>query len=329
MHHFVSSLFHRSKIPAWLLAAGMFMHPAAFAEPLSVATGPYITSTLFYIAEENGYFARENIQVRLSSCPGAFQCMRDMLDGKVQLAAGGDLAVMFNSLERQDFSVLATHASSTAIIKILARKDANIRKPKDFIGKRIGYIRKSAPHYYLHLYLLTAGIDPALVKQVPLEQTRLTGALDSREVDAIFTYEPLASRQREELGKLVVDVPLPSTYNLSTHIVAMSSFVATHETEIVRFLRALYRAEQFINREPEKARLIWMKYSKANLSDADAAWKSTSFKLALDASLVTTLRASARWAKNAGLAEGRDIPDFSKVINPAPLRQVRQEKVLQ
>ncbi|MBI1891456.1 MAG: ABC transporter substrate-binding protein [Burkholderiales bacterium] len=310
-----------------LLAAACCFHLPAVAEPIRLAIGPFVTSTIFYVADDQGYFAQEKLQVKLQSCAGlgAFQCMKDMLDGKAEVSNGGDLPVMFNAVERQDFVVLATYAGSTSIVKMLARKDAHVKTAHDLIGKRVGYIKKTAPHYFLHVYLLTAGVDPAQVKQIALEPNDMASALANRTVDAIATYEPLASKQRQELGDSVADIPIPSTYNVHVHLVAKRSFVAAHEEETIGLLRALYRAEQFIRKDPEKAKLIWMKYANVNLTNADALWKNTIFKLTLDSSLVTTLRSTARWAKESGLVEIHDVPDFHSVIYPRPLRVAKPE----
>ncbi|MES2934028.1 MAG: ABC transporter substrate-binding protein [Pseudomonadota bacterium] len=301
---------------------------AGAATPISISSGYGAGSTIFLIAQDRGYFAQEGLNVTIVPCEGAFQCMDDMLAGRSDFSNGGDLAIMFRALERKDFVVLATLATSTSILKLLARSSAQVSSPKDLIGKRVGIISKSAPHYFLHMYLLKAGIDPHKLKEIVLQPSTMSAAFARGEVDVLSTYEPLASKQRKEFGKQISEVAIPPIFNLGVHLVSLRRTVNERPDETSRLLLALVRAEQFIRQEPAKARQIWMKRTGVSEAEAEAAWGGIKFKMTLEPSLITVLDGAARWAQLEGLAHTSQLPNFHELIDTAPLTKAKPEGVI-
>lgn len=314
-----------------LLAAalGCAVLPVAIADtpaltPVVIATGSSVPATVLFVADEMGYFAQEGLAVKFDHCIGASRCIDNVFEGKAQFAAVGDLALMFNSIEHQDFTVLATYATSTSMLKLITRKSAHISKAQDLIGKRVGMPKKSAPHYFLDNFLLFEGVDPKLVEHVFVDLDGMSAALASGKVDALSTFEPLASRQRAALGKDAFDLTVPP-YNLSTHLVASRKTVAQSHADTVKVLKAMDKAVQYIAREPLKAKAILAKHSGLDAAGLDSLWTGSQFKLVLDPSLQVTLNSAARWAKNENLINEGQFPDFSEFINAEPLTAARSK----
>ncbi|HTD02430.1 ABC transporter substrate-binding protein [Undibacterium sp.] len=294
------------------------------AAPITIATGTGLPSTVIFVAEELGYFAKEGLNVRIENCVAAFRCIASMLDGKAQFSSAGDLAIMFNSVERKDFVILATYSSSPSILKLITRKSAHISKAQDLVGKRVGIIGKSASHYFLDNFLLFEGVDPKRVEHVPLEVEDMPAALAGGTVDALSTFDSLISRQRAALGNDAFDIVVPS-YNLSTHLVALRKTVTQSHADTVKLLRAMEKAVQFIASEPLKAKAILAKHSGMDRAAIDSLWAGSQFKLELDPSLLVTLNSAARWAKNENLISDTQFPDFSSFIYPEPLNTAKSK----
>ncbi len=301
----------------------------AFASPptpITIATGSSVPATVLFVAQEMGFFAQEGLEVKLQDCVIGSRCIADMLDGKAQFSSAGDLAIMFNSVSRQDFSVLATYCSSTSILKLITRKSAHIVKAQDLIGKRVGMPKKSAAHYFLDNLMLLEGIEPTRVEHVFLEPEDMSAALASGAVDALSSLEPIASKQRAALGKDAFEIKVPP-YNLSTHLVALRSTVAQSQRDTVKLLRAMEKSVQFIAHEPLKAKAVLAKHSGMEAAALDSLWAGSQFKLVLDPSLLVTLNSVARWAKNENLINGAQVPDFAGFVNPGPLNAAKPKGI--
>lgn len=309
------------------LALGFGGVPVAHADPatrITFASGTAVPSTVIFVAQEMGYFANEGLDVRIENCLGAFRCMLDMLDGKAQFSSAGDFSLMFNSLERKDFVVLAAYSYSSSTLKLLARKSAHIRKAEDLLGKRVGIIKKTASHYFLDNFLLLEGVDPRRVEHIYMEPEQMSAALANGSVDALSTFEPLASKQGAVLGKDAFEVNVPA-YNVGTYLVALRKTVVQSHAETVKLLRAMEKAVQFILREPKKAKAILAKHSDMDAAAIDAVWAGSQFKLVLDPSLLVTLNNVARWAKNENLVNDAQFPAFSDFIYPEPLNAAQSK----
>src|SRR5688572_28475465 len=89
---------------AWLAVAGGALHAAE----LVLATARTTLSLPIRIAESQGFFAAEGVAVRSVECIGGQRCLRQLFEGRAQLATASELPVMFNSFTRDDYAVVAT-----------------------------------------------------------------------------------------------------------------------------------------------------------------------------------------------------------------------------
>jgi NitT/TauT family transport system substrate-binding protein len=296
---------------------------AAPLETVSVAVGNSLPATLFFVAEEQGYFTREGLKLQLQPCQGAFRCMEEMLQGRAQFSSAGDLAIMFNSTQRRDFVVLATLSSSTSILKLLTRKSLHLHQPQDFIGKKAGMVPHSATHFYLDHFLLSGGIDPQQVEHIALDQGELQKALADGRVSLIATYEPLATVQRHALGKDAQDLQAPD-YALGTRLVALRNTVQHAPDLTAKLLRALDAAAQFVSRDPATAKATLARRGGLEPALIDTIWAGSQFRPAIDASLLISLNGTARWARNENLVTEEQLPDFASLLYPASIEHARQ-----
>ncbi len=297
------------------------LRPAACAElVLAASRGPL--SLPIHVAEAQGYFEAEGVQVRVQECFSGQRCIQQLFDGKAQLATVADMPMVFHSFERADFSVLATIASSTRDTKLLARKSSGISAAGHLAGKRVATARGSSAHYFLDAYLLFNGVDPTQVTVVGLPPEQVTAALESRQADAVAMFEPWAWRAAHALGADALLLPGPRIYTTTFNLVADRRILAAREYELVRVLRAVERAERFIREQPDAARATLMQRLQLDQAFVDAEWKHFDYRLSLDQSLLSTMENEARWAIREGHIQGRKtIPNYLDFLHPGPLRK--------
>lgn len=293
----------------------------ARAEPLRLAVSKTPLSLPVYVAEENGYFAAESVEVVLRECVGGQRCLGNLLEGNADAATAGDLPITLAAFQRADFSVVATFASASEDLKIIARgpkgKDTNLT------AKRIGVPLGSTAQYYLDLFLLVSGVDPRAVRIVDLRPEQLVDSIVSGKVDAIVAWEPFGFQALKAMKGQAHALTASNGYILTFSLVVQRRLVGTQDASLERVLRALRRAEQFIQHDAEGAKAILKRRLGLDQEFLDFAWPSFSYRLGLDQSFIATLESQARWALREGQIQGKALPNYLSFVHTEPLRKVK------
>lgn len=297
------------------------------AAEVKVAVSRTPLTTPFYVAEHEGYFRDEGLQIIIADCFGGAACLKQLLDGQAHLATASDLPIMFRSFERKDFFVLATFATSAQDTRLVARKSAGITLVKDLKEKRVGLVKGAAGQYYLDLAALAAGIDPRSIALKDLDLKMIDQAAANRQIDAFSVWEPYATQLSRLLGADAVALKVPALYSLSFNLIGLRGPNTLPDAEHVKFLRALDKAMQFIKAEPAKARGILQQRLKLDNAELDSIWPNYRFNLSLNQSLLTTLESEARWAMREQLVKDTQVPNYLDYLEIGPLKQVRPTAV--
>jgi len=267
----------------------------------------------FFVADNQGYFAAEGLKLTIQDVIGGHRTMQQLLEGTADLATSSEAVVMFTSFQRSDFAVIASFVSSEDDVKIVTRAESGITQPKDLAGKIVGTVTGAASHYYLETLLLLHGVSPKAVQIRNIQPENMAKALKNGDVDAISIWEPFPF-------KALKAVP---GFNLIVH----KKHLGTRDAELVKLLRALEHAQQFITAQPLKAKAILREKLKLEQDFIDWIWPSYNYRLTLDQSLLTTLEGEARWARQEGLVKGDKSPNYLNFIYAGPLSKVRSSAV--
>jgi NitT/TauT family transport system substrate-binding protein len=176
-------------------------------------------------------------------------------------------------------------------------------------------------------------IDPRRIKLTPRAPERIPEALARGEVDAAAIWEPYASQAMAALGADAIVLPSPRVYTQHFGLVAERRTLAARESELVRLLRALVRAQHFITDEPEAARALFAAQRGVAPALTGAWMAEQDYRVRLDQSLVTTMESELRWAARAGIegfepgASGARGATVLRAIEPALLRKVAPDAV--
>lgn len=296
------------------------------AEPLRVSVSQSPLSLPFFVAESQGYFTAEGVKVKISEVIGGHRTFQNLMDGIADLATSSEAVVMFNSFEYKDFAILATFVSSDDDVKIVVRPDNKIMQPQQLAGKRIGTVVGSASHYFLETYLVSNGVNPKSVQERNLQPEAMAEALRKGEVDAVAIWEPFPYKVLTTVpGSRVL--PKSGGYRLTFNLIIHKKLISTHDGELVKLLRALNRAEQFISAQPAKAQAILRDKLKLDQQFIDWIWPRYNYRLTLDQALLMTMEGEARWARQRGFAKGERSPNYLDVVYSGPLGRVNPRAV--
>ncbi len=307
-----------------LLATAVALVPARAAEPLHLAVSRTPLSLPLYVAQVKGYFAAENIDVRISECIGGQRCMVEMFEGRADLATATELPVVFNAFSRTDHVIIGTFVSSVDDLKIVARPGSGVSTVAQLAGKRIGTVAGTSSQYYLDLTLLAAGVDPRTLDIVPLQPEQMVEALRTGRVDAAAIWEPFGFMALAQGGKRL---PSAGGYVETFNLISHRRLLGTRAAELARLLRAVERAEQHIAAQPEDAKAILRQRLQLEQAFVDWVWPGLAFRLGLSQSLIATMESQARWAQREGHLPPRVRPNFLDLVDTVALQAAKPAAV--
>lgn len=310
-----------------LAALGWLAPAAAMAEPLRIAASRAPVSLPLYVAQRRGFFADEHLEVAISDCIGGQRCLRQVFEGKADLATTSEMPVVLQAFAHSDVAILATMAHATDNLKLIARRASGVTRTEQLAGRKVGVIAGTAAQYLLETHLLNVGVDPQGVTLVPMQAEETVAALKSGRIDGVAVWEPFGYAALHGVDAVGVRLPLSGGYIESYNLVGRSASFAARDDALVRLLRAVDRAERFIQAHPADAQAILREQLGLDQHFVDWVWGGLGFRLSLDQSLLTTMEGEVRWAQREGHVAGGARPNVLTLIHPGPLRAARPDAV--
>ena len=302
--------------------------PAVVPLPLSIAVVAQPVAALVYVADGKGFFREEGVAVELSAFDLGRDALASALAGGVDLATVFDLPVARKLSEGEDLAVLATLHRSVSGHAVLARRDRGIAHPEDLRGKRIGVTKGISTDYFLATFLTSAGIPRTAVREVPLEPAAYEQALLGGGLDALVVFNPHTYKLRAALGAEQSVLFRSDLYLETSVLVGRRARVAEKREAVLRALRALVRAEDFIrDHEEESIRIVAARLAgKFSESAVREGWSAFRAEARLDNLLLTQLIQQVHWLRENNQRE-RALPDFARALAAEYLAAVRPRAV--
>ncbi len=293
------------------------------AQPMTIAVSRSSLSLPLYVADAQRYFAAEGLAVTLQECIGGPRCFQSLLQGQVPLATVADLTLVFASFERSDHVILGTFTTASNDLKLLTRRSTGLQSAAQLVGRRIGTVKGSGAHYFLDSALLFHGVDPKRIELVLLPPEQVGPALIEGRIDAAAIWEPFGQQILRKLGAEGVQLPTPRIYTLTFNLVADRKFAAERSADLPKLMRALARAQTFIDEQPAQAQALLRTRLQEDQAYIEATWKDFDYRLSLEQSLMSTLEGQARWAVREGhVPASSRVPNFMRFVELGPLRSV-------
>ena len=229
-----------------------------------------------YIAYENGYFAEEGIDAKLIAA--------DTETRKIGLNKGtypitnGDF-MFFQSIEK-DVNVSVVDGLHNGCIKILIPADSEIQSAADLKGQKIGVDEIGGPPYQAAgIWLENEGVKAsgpdADVTFLPYSDGNLElQALANGEIAAAAIWDPIASESvKQGNTKALLDIGSDGIFagKYCCFVYASDKVLKENPDEIKALLRAIRKAEQWINDNPAETVDIIVRGKYSEVEDKDLA----------------------------------------------------------
>ncbi|RME59577.1 MAG: ABC transporter substrate-binding protein, partial [Candidatus Dadabacteria bacterium] len=223
-----------------------------------------------FVAWEQGYFLEEGLNVNLVRFDTAQPLMNSLVAGSLQAGGYTALPITYNAMLRSKTDLYFV----TAMIEdqkhrisylIVPRDTPQTFTIQDLKGKKIGILPTVAYRAWLEEILRENGVDPSEVEIVQIAPALSPSALQSGQVDALFTNDPAATTVLQQgIGRLLngtVEVPkylgepfLFGSFNIRR------DFADSNPEKTKKIIRALNKAVEFVNKNPSKAKQMMKKY---------------------------------------------------------------------
>lgn len=281
------------------------------------------------VAESQGFFAEQGLAVTVRESIMGKEALEGMLKGECDLATAAEPPVVEYAQQRDDFRILAALQSSDNLNRIVARADRFIAKPEDLRGKWIATTKGTAPHYFLELFLERHGLKSKDIAIVFMKSDELLGALTSGQVDAIAMTNNVISRAQEALQTNAVLLEEPGLYRNYYLLLATTTLLEKRPEVVVRVLRALLKAEDFIRKRPDETLAIIQASHGQKVSPLEIQELLVDYRyhLALEHGMLMGLEDTGRWMVALAGRGQRPMPNFLNLIFADALRAVAPDAV--
>ncbi len=302
--------------------------PGGPPEVFMLAVETSLLPATVWVAENQGYFRDEGMEVFIRNFDSGRNALETMLvDNSIDLATAAQSPVVFNSFHHENFVVIASIARSRGTVKVLARKDSGIQRPFDLVGKRIGVTLRSTGHYFLESFLEHYGFSLNDVDLADVDANMLGIELLEGRLDAITAWEPYIYRTQMALGEEnAVLMTRPTLLRKDLYLAARRDYSEPYKENLKKFLRALIRAEDFIEKHPEESQFIVAKRLGVEKEIVESVWNTFSFKISLRQASLHNLKAMERWAVENGHVNG-NTSTYADFIDQRVLQEVDSARV--
>lgn len=237
-------------------------------QPISVAAHVWVGYEPMFLAQREGWLDEK--QARIFETAAATESMQALAEGKVDGAALTLDEVFKVRQEGQKLTVVTIYNISAGADMLLARAD--ITSLSDLKGKRIGFEQSSVGELMLSEIMLAGNLRRDDLKLVPLSVDKHLAAWKNDQLDAVVTYEPVAS----ELLALGTSKPFDSRQIPNTIIDVLAirtDVLESHASAIRHLLQGHFKALDHLKKNPQDAAYRMANHLKLKAADVLPAFK--------------------------------------------------------
>jgi len=236
---------------------------------LLVATVPAVTNMGLFLAQQNGFFAAEGLDVTIQSIQSSTVAITNQLHGSVDVTAGAYVSYIL--AQSKNPSLISWRILSEGSIsqpgsqQVLISKNSSVTSIADLKGKTIGSnILDNIGTLLIQSVLSENGVSPSSVNLVAVPFPDMASSLSKGDIDAGWFDEPfLASAQLTTGAKALFDTSQGATSDFPiSGYMATKAWVEKYPNTAAAFVRAISKGQQLADTsrtDSEKAAVKFIK----------------------------------------------------------------------
>jgi len=236
-------------------------------ETIKIAYKPTAHYLSVFVAKDQGFFQQEGLVPELIEFDTSNLAMDALLSDQVDVARGGLLLQL--KVESEKPGVLTTflvnkQTTENFVDYLLVHKESAINSFADLKGKKVGTAAGLIETTMIKNILKANGVAETDIQVIEMKPTLLPQALEAKQVDAVYIYEPEANIALERgFAKALAEHP-SETYLLNPWIgggvYIKTSLIERNPQKAKKIMRAFKKAGQFIADHPDEAKEILLQY---------------------------------------------------------------------
>jgi NitT/TauT family transport system substrate-binding protein len=295
-------------------------------ESIIVGAQPLEIATLIYIADDQGFFRGNGLNVAIKDYDTAVNAVHRVENGDVDISVSTEYPIVSEAFKKENISMIGS-IDKYQTTYLVSRKDLGISNISDLKGKKIGISRDGIGEFYLGRFLDLHGMSLQDVILVDITPAQLMGALTNGSIDAAMVWSIDPKTIEERLGSNEVIWPAQNEQAAYSVMACRNDWIAGHPEAINRLLRSIGQAEEYTINNPAKAKAIVQNRTHSNDAHMASIWPQHQYSLSLDQSLLTAMEDEGRWMIANNLTSEKTLPDYSDYIYTKGLEAVIPESV--
>ena len=228
----------------------------------------------FYVAIEKGFFEEEGLKIELTNGGGSDVSMTALLSGGADvILAGPETAVYIARQKKQDAPKVFAQLTKRDGCFLISRKPEPNFTWDNLKGKEIIIGRKGGlPAMTFEYTVKNLGLSDYVNLRTDIQFNLMGPTFDGGTGDYVTLFEPTATEfVSAGKGHIVASVGEKSGEIPYTSFIALQSFMDKNPEKIEKFVRALYKALEFVRDEPSSVVAEYLiKHFKGSKLDATA-----------------------------------------------------------
>lgn len=238
-------------------------------KPISIASGIWVGYEPMFLARNEGWLDAR--RVRLVETASATDSLKALAEGKVDGAALTLDEMLKARANGVPLSAVMIFDISAGADMLVAR--SGIKQLSDLKGRRIGFEQGAVGSLMLASVLRAAGLTKEDIKQIPLTIDSHRNAWARNQVDAIITYEPVASQLLAQGAVKIFDSRQVSNTIVDVLAIRGDVLDGNHAAAIRHLISAHFQALDYLNRNPQDAAYRMATHLGLPVSDVLPAFK--------------------------------------------------------
>lgn len=227
----------------------------AFAkQKFMIGTGIDPVYSDYYVAEALGLYKKFGVDAEVKLFSRGGEALNALMAGEIDVTSNAEYPNILAISKDPEVVIIGVSCVAPDTIKLVARAD--IKKPSDFVGKKIGSALGSVTDYCFDKYFEKNGVDKSKVIYVNVAAPESVPLLAKGDISGFFFWEPWPSKAVQVCGKKVHI--LGSSAQLGVYasklFMAVPRTYARKNPETIKgFLKAMIEAAEYIHSHPKEA----------------------------------------------------------------------------
>ncbi len=300
--------------------------PKKEATEVRIGYLPIYVDLPLFVAQEKGFFERHGITADLKRFGASPEIGTALVNGDIQAGASVAYSVVLSTESRDPgklkIFVVDSETPENYLSSFVVLADSGIKTMSDLKGKKIASFPGPTAITFGKMVLEKFHLDPSNdVNFFELDAGSHLDALSAKTVDALFTYEPIATQAVLEKNAIkllagAVESQIINPWQAGVWVIS-SEFATKQPREARAVMLAIYDAIDYIRSNPQDAKKSLSAYTKikpdvaqatptipfAKIGEADVATLQKQTDILYEQQLVskpieaTALMAPAAWVK--------------------------------